>query len=111
MIKIMRIIERNPAPNEHDDCPDFEIDDQIIEDIGFRDLVEEMRRFTYPSTSHPSGSIYEWLMTNPEPDYRTGDVIHESLHFHHENQPRAAKYWRKAMKAAGLVRFRGSLNG
>ena len=107
MIKITRIIERNPAPDEHDDCPDYQIDDQITEQISFRDLVEEMRRFIYPSVSHPSGSIYEWLMTEPEPDYRTGDVIHESIHFDHDNPPRAAKYWRKAMKAAGLIKIRG----
>jgi len=104
MIKIIRIIERQPVPDEHDDCPDSIIEDETTDEVGFRELVELMRDFAYPSTSHPSGSVFEWFMSEPSQDYRTGDEIQESLHFAHENHPRAAKYWAKAMRASGFIK-------
>jgi len=107
MIKITRIIERQPPPDEHDECPDYQVDDQMTEQFSFRELVEEMRRFSLVSCSPAIGATYEWLLTEPEQDYRTGDEITETLHFDHDNPPRAAKYWRKAMKAAGLINIRG----
>lgn len=39
-----------------------------------------------------------------EQDYRTGDYIERSMHYHHENHPRYAKYWRIAMRAARLIK-------
>ena len=104
MIKIIRIIERQPIPDEHDDCPDFVIDDEVTDEVGFRELVNLMRDFAYPSTSHPSGSTYEWLMSEPSQDFRTGDELQESLHFAHQNHPRAEKYWAKAMRASGFIK-------
>ena len=105
MIKIMRLIERQPAPDERDEGVwPFVIADQVTDEVGFRELVQLMRDFAYPSTSHPSGSVFEWLMSEPSQDYRTGDEIQESLHFAHENHPRAAKYWGKAMKASGFIK-------
>ncbi|NBW19467.1 MAG: hypothetical protein EBR82_66980 [Caulobacteraceae bacterium] len=107
MIKITRIIERQPPPDEHDDCPDYQVDDEMTEQVSFRELVQEMRRFSLVSCSPAIGATYEWLLTEPAPDYMTGDEITETLHFDHDNPPRAAKYWRKAMHAAGLIKIRG----
>lgn len=104
MIKITRYTERQPVPDDRNDCHDYILNDEWTYDVGFRELVRLMRDFAYPSTSHPSGSIYEWLMSEPSSDFRTGDEIQESLHFAHQNHPRAEKYWAKAMKASGFIK-------
>jgi hypothetical protein len=48
--------------------------------------------------------VYEWMMTEIEQDYRTGEWIDRSMHFARINPARRAKYWRLAMKAAGILR-------
>jgi len=107
MIKITRIIERQPPPDEHDECPDYHVDDEITEQVSFRELVDLMRRFSLVSCSPANGNRFEWVSTEPEQDYRTGDEITETLHFDHDNPPSRDKYWRKAMHAAGLIKIRG----
>lgn len=74
--------------------------------IGFRDLVWMMTNegFRNPSSYPPSGSMFEWLSTDTETDYRTGEHSYKTLHFSMKNHPRKAKYWRKAMKAAGIIK-------
>lgn len=104
MIKIIRIIERQPIPDEHDDCPDFVIDDEVTDEVGFRELVELMRRFTFISSMPSSGAIMDYLSTYPDTDYRTGDEITETMHYAHENHPAKNKYWRKALKASGFIK-------
>jgi hypothetical protein len=51
-----------------------------------------------------SGETYEWLTSYAEQDFRTGAYESESIHFCRSNPPRLAKYWRKAMEAAGILK-------
>jgi hypothetical protein len=104
MIKVHSLIERQEQPTELDDCPDATVEDQSTEEVSFRELVQLMKRFQYASCSPAIGAAYEWLSTQPECDYITGDYITESLHFDRSNEARKAKYWRKAMQLAGLAR-------
>ena len=74
------------------------------ESVSFRELVSLMESHPVPSNSHPEGSQWEWLSSHPETDYRDASETTESLHYCRENPPRRAKYWRKAMRAAGIIR-------
>lgn len=104
MIKVHSLIERQEQPTEFDDCPDATVEDQSTDEVSFKELVQLMKKFQYASCSPAIGATYEWLSTEPELDYITGDYITESLHFDRANEARKAKYWRKAMQLAGLVR-------
>lgn len=74
------------------------------ESVTFRELVSLMESHPVPSNSHPEGSQWEWLSSYPETNYRDCSETTESLHFSRENPPRRLKYWRKAMRAAGIIR-------
>ena len=93
-----------PAPNDEDDyCPDGQGSvDTVV--MGFRELVFAMREYPIVSCSPARGTTYEWLMSETEQDYRTGEYTEKSLHYSHDNPPRCAKYWRLAMKAAGQLK-------
>jgi hypothetical protein len=106
MILIHTIEER--YRNGEEDYPEENAGGFLTENdpIGFRDLVWMMTREGYvePSCYPPSGTIYEWLSTHPETDYRTGETEYRTLHYSTENNPRSAKYWRKAMVAANIIK-------
>ena len=70
----------------------------------FRELVREMEGFPECSDRPASGHVGEWLTSYAEQDFRTGAYESESIHFCRSNPPRLAKYWRKAMKAAGILK-------
>ena len=70
----------------------------------FRELVREMERFPECSCCPASGDAHEWLTSYAEQDFRTGTYESESIHFCRSNPPHLAKYWRKAMKAAGILK-------
>lgn len=74
------------------------------ESVTFRELVSLMESHPNPSCHPPRGEAYEWLSSYPETNYRDCSETTESLHFSRENPPRMAKYWRKAMRAAGIIR-------
>jgi hypothetical protein len=74
------------------------------ESVTFRELVHLMNDYCVPSNSRPSGSVNDWLSTHPSQDYRDCSETTESLHYSRENPPRRLKYWRKAMRAAGIIR-------
>lgn len=76
------------------------------ESVTFRELVSLMREHPVASCYPTRGETYEWLSTYPSQDYRDCSETTESLHYSRENPPRMAKYWRKAMRAAGLIRSR-----
>lgn len=76
------------------------------ESVTFRELVSLMESHPNPSCYPPSGDANEWLLSHPSQDYRDRSETTESLHFSRENPPRMAKYWRKAMRAAGIIRRR-----
>ena len=74
------------------------------ESVTFRELVSLMESHPIPSNSHPEGSQWEWLSSYPSQDFRDCSETTESIHFARENPPRRLKYWRKAMRAAGIIR-------
>ena len=104
MIRITKIETVYPAPEDDEDdyCPDGE--SQSTDDsVTFRELVYLMRDYSFSSCSPASGGVNEWLSTEQEQDYMTGDWTEHSLHFSHDNPSRVRKYWRKAMITAGLI--------
>jgi len=74
------------------------------EAVTFRELVSLMREHPNPSCYPARGEAFEWLSSYPEADYRDASETTESLHYARENPARRAKYWRKAMMAAGIIR-------
>jgi hypothetical protein len=106
MIKINLIETVYPAPadDEDDYCPDGE-SSTSMETVGFRELVELMREYSQPSCFPAVGETYEWLsQPDMEQDMFTGEYTERTLHYSHDNAPRWAKYWRRAMAAAGIIR-------
>jgi hypothetical protein len=106
MILIHHYETTYPAPEGDEDyCPDGETEQLMVDEpVTFRGLVDLMREHAHPSCSPASGAPFEWLSTEPEQDYRTGEWTERTLHFSRANPPHAARYWRLAMKAAGLIR-------
>jgi hypothetical protein len=105
MIRVTRIETTYPAPIDGDDyCPEPESVWANDDDVTFRELVRLMREHLHPSCSPARGDTREWLTTEAEQDWRTGEYTEHSLHYSRENPPRAAKYWRAAMRAAGFAR-------
>lgn len=74
------------------------------ESVTFRELVSLMESHPNPSCHPPRGDSGEWLSSHPETDFRDCSETTESLHFSRENPPRRLKYWKKAMRAAGIIR-------
>ena len=76
------------------------------QDVTFRELVHLMRReFRNPSCVPSSGDTWEWLSTGYfMEDYRTCTEREEGIHFDRSNPERKVKYWRKAMRFAGIIR-------
>ncbi len=72
------------------------------EPVTFRELVSLMREHPVPSSSPCAGSRWDWLSSYPEENYRDCSNRTESLHFDKSNPPSRDKYWRKAMRAAGI---------
>lgn len=99
MIRVSFVETTYPAPtadDEADYCPDG--DSQVREEeLTFGELVCRMYEYTHTSSSPAQGTTREWVSAEPEQDYRTGNFIERSMHYHHENHPRYAKYWRIAM--------------
>lgn len=75
------------------------------EEVTFTELVELMKIHMHPSSSPNNGSVNVWYSTGfSTSNFRTGTEREESLHFHHENAPNAAKYWKLARKFANKPR-------
>lgn len=73
------------------------------EEVSFRELVELMK-YNNPSSYPASGNINEWVTTEPYIDPYSGSIEEKSIHYSRDNEPRKAKYWQKAMKAAAIIR-------
>lgn len=104
MIKIVHVdtVFLPPSDDEEDYCPDGE-SSSYDEEVSFRELVELMRHNS-PSTSHPTGSVSEWITTDPYIDPYTGKTEEKTLHYSRENPSRNAKYWKLAMIASKVIR-------
>lgn len=74
-------------------------------EFTFRELVRELRDCSQLSASHPGDCWHVWASTGFfTSDYSTGTEREESVHFSRDNDHRLVKYWRKALKAAGLIK-------
>lgn len=75
------------------------------EQVSFSELVYLMRDHNLPSCSPDDYSINTWYHTDFfTTDYSTGTKREESIHFHRDNTPNAAKYWKWARIAANKSR-------
>ncbi len=75
------------------------------EAVTFSELVSLMREYYQPSCSPNNGSTHVWYSTGVyTSDYGTGTEREECIHFHQDNTPNIAKYWRLAAKFAGLIK-------
>lgn len=74
-------------------------------EFTFRELVRELRDCQYLSESHPGDCAHVWASTGfATVNYYTGAEREENIHFSRSNHPRLLKYWRKALKAARLMK-------
>jgi hypothetical protein len=68
----------------------------------FRELVELMTEHYHPScwpmTDHDAGRI--WFTSDDDENFRTGERTRYSIHLSRPDEPRQARYWLKAWKAA-----------
>ena len=96
-----------PAPDDAEDdfCPDGETEQLMVDEpVTFTELVRLMRQHSIPSCSHPRGEPFEWLSTEPEQNYTTGEWTERTLHFSLKNTQHQRRYWRLAMQAARFIR-------
>lgn len=71
------------------------------EEVTFRELVKLMKDHPYASQAPNPLSIDVWYSTDFfTADYARGIEREHSIHFHGDNTPNAAKYWRYARLAA-----------
>jgi hypothetical protein len=105
MIHITRVEEVYSMPDEDEDPSDEPVSIEVNgETVSFRELVDLMREWWEVSCYPATGSTLEWLRREDGYDYRTGERYVVSLHYGWHQPPRREKYWRWAMKAAGLVK-------
>ncbi len=74
------------------------------EPMTFREIVEWMRGGE-PSCHPARGETWEWVSQDQGETrayFEDGERETRSIHFSRKNEPRKAKYWAKAMRAAGL---------
>jgi hypothetical protein len=104
MLKVIKIETVYPATedDEEDYDPEGDSSSETIE-VSFRELVDLMREHCLPSSSPASGSVWEWISTELQQDYRTGEFTGSSIHYDRENPARNSKYWKAAMRAAGIM--------
>ncbi len=71
------------------------------EEVSFRELVDLMSNHNLASCSGGNFNTYVWFSCGSfTSDYSTGTEREESIHFHRDNTPNAAKYWKYARIAA-----------
>ena len=73
-------------------------------EFSFSELVKELKEYTQGSSSHMTGSPFEWVSTEHQMDPISGESEAFSLHYGRGNPAKNEKYWRKALAAAGFVR-------
>jgi len=101
IVNFVETVYPMPAADEGDYCPDGE--GSVYETgLSFRELVGYMRGYSQVSCYPATGATSEWLSAPSEEDWDTGEIKECSLHYHPKNPSRYAKYWRLAMRAAGI---------
>lgn len=99
------LISRTFAEITPESCEDSDFSDSGIisekEQVSFSELVDLMREHNLSSCSPDNYSVNTWYHTDFfTTDYSTGTNREESIHFHRDNTPNAAKYWKWARIAA-----------
>lgn len=103
MIKVITIKATYASPDYEDYIDDNPIDEEHREErLTFKELVQLMKTYTEASCCPASGNTREWL-SHSTTSYIDGSLTEYSLHYD-RNPARSAKYWRKAMKAAGFIK-------
>jgi hypothetical protein len=76
------------------------------EPVTFRELVDMIGRegFFHPSCSHATGSTFEWLNTEPDIDYRTGEQTSFALHYSRQKQAGSRQVLARRLQAHHLTR-------
>lgn len=103
------IISQTYAETTPESCEDGDFSDTGFVDeckqVTFTELVDLMKTHYQPSQSPNDGNADVSYSTGfYVQDYRTNTHREECIHFHDENTPNAAKYWKLAAKFAGLVK-------
>lgn len=103
MIKVVTIKATYAMPEDEEYIDDNPIDEEHREArLTFKELVQLMKFYTETSCYPARGDTREWLSYSTS-SYIDGSLTEYSLHYD-RNPARSAKYWRKAMKAAGFIK-------
>lgn len=92
---------------ESSEIGDFSDNGLICENepVTFRELCDLMKNHYQASQCPNYGGVDVWLSTGFfTADYSTGTEREECIHFSRDNSDNAAKYWRLAMKFAGIIK-------
>jgi hypothetical protein len=96
-------VEVTPDSTEEGEFSDHGFDSER-EEVTFSELVALMSEHPHPSQSPNEGGTNVWFSNEMyTSDYGNGTERQESIHFHKDNTPNAAKYWRWAAKAAKVL--------
>ncbi len=95
------LISRTFAEITPESCADSDFSDHGFidekQECTFSELVTLMREHNIPSCSPNDYGVNVWYSTDfYTTDYSTGTNREESIHFHRDNTPNAAKYWKWA---------------
>lgn len=75
------------------------------EAVTFSELVRLMQAHNQASKHPNNGSTDIWYSTGYYiEDYSTMTETEESIHYHPDNMPNVAKYWKWAAKYAGVIK-------
>ena len=105
MIRIVRLTKIYATP---EDGKELSVNPLSVkrspEEVSFRELVDIMRCGAWFVSCQPAtGSVFEFLHQYIGRDHRTGNGHWNSLHYDTQQARRRDKYWRLAMKAAGMI--------
>ena len=100
------LISKTFSETTPESCEDSDFSDtgfiEESQEVTFTELVDLMKDHNNASCSPDSfDNIHTWYSTGfYVDDYSTGTEREESIHFHKDNTPNAAKYWFLAAKIA-----------
>ncbi len=77
-------------------------------ELTFRELVRELQAYfmlsVHPCTEEMAQKFAPWAIKEGDTDFKTGAETNYSLHLDNSRDPRARRYWAKALRAAGLIK-------
>jgi hypothetical protein len=97
-------VEVTPDSAEDGEFSDHGFIDERVE-VTFPELVDLMTEHHHPSCSpNDGGTDVSYSTEMYTSDFGDGTNRQESIHYHKDNTPNIAKYWKMAARAAGLVK-------